>query len=128
MPAFDLKLKLNKFTTMKKILTIILLFACAAGFSQEKKNKNARYEVEVSGNCGMCKKRIEKAAYAVEGVKSATWEADTQKLLLIINEEKTSVQEVSAAVAKVGHDTETVKATDEQYQNLHGCCKYERLK
>jgi len=29
-------------------------------------------------------------------------------------------------LAKVGHDTDEVKATDEVYENLHHCCKYER--
>jgi hypothetical protein len=36
--------------------------------------------------------------------------------------------DVKKAVAKVGHDTDEVKATDEEYDNLHGCCKYERNK
>jgi hypothetical protein len=27
-------------------------------------------------------------------------------------------------VADAGHDTDQVKATDEVYANLHGCCKY----
>jgi hypothetical protein len=30
------------------------------------------------------------------------------------------------AIAKVGHDTDDVKSTEEDYQNLHGCCQYER--
>jgi hypothetical protein len=47
-------------------------------------------------------------------------------LELTINEEKTSLAEIKKAVAKVGHDTEEVKATKEDYDNLHSCCKYER--
>jgi hypothetical protein len=30
------------------------------------------------------------------------------------------------AIAKVGHDTKEVKATQADYDNLHTCCKYER--
>ena len=41
---------------------------------------------------------------------------------------KASLLDVKKAVAKVGHDTDEVKATDEEYDNLHGCCKYERNK
>ena len=48
--------------------------------SQEKKNKNAKYTFEVNGNCEQCKKRIEKAAYSVAGVKSAVWEVETHQL------------------------------------------------
>ncbi|MFY0483434.1 heavy-metal-associated domain-containing protein [Flavobacterium sp. PLA-1-15] len=112
---------------MKKLMFV--LFVSLIGFTsqaQEKKNKNAKVDVEVRGNCEMCKKRIEKAAYAVAGVKSAEWHQDDQTLHLIINEQKTSDLEVQKAVAKVGHDTEKVRATDDAYEKLHTCCSYER--
>ncbi len=108
---------------------IILVLVALIGFSanaQEKKNKNAKYEIEVNGNCEQCKKRIEKAAFSIGGVKSATWQIDAHKLQVIINEEKTSVSDVKKAIAKAGHDTDDVKAIDEDYKNLHHCCKYER--
>lgn len=99
-----------------------------AELSGAKKNKNAKYNVEVNGNCEMCKKRIEKAAFSVAGVKSATWHTDDHMLHLIINEEKCDVKSVENAIAKVGHDTKNVKATQEDYDKLHGCCQYERIK
>ncbi|MBS2214063.1 hypothetical protein KEM09_21845, partial [Carboxylicivirga mesophila] len=40
---------------------------------------------------------------------------------------KATVDAVEKAIATVGHDTEHHKADDEVYDNLHGCCKYERL-
>lgn len=100
-----------------------------AGFSmqaQEKKNKNAKADVAVKGNCDQCKKRIEKAAYSVKGVKAATWSEETNNLHLILDETKCSAADVQTAVAKAGHDTEKVKATDEDYNNLHHCCQYDR--
>lgn len=103
-----------------------MLFVSVATLAQEKKNKNAKYDVEVNGNCEQCKKRIEKAAFSVSGVKSAVWHMDDHVLHLIINEEKTSLLDVKKAIAKVGHDTDDVKATDDDYNNLHHCCKYER--
>ena len=72
----------------------------------------------------MCKKRIEKAAYSVKGVKSAVWSAEHQDIHLIIDETKCTVADVQKAIAKVGHDTADLKATDEQYGTIHGCCKY----
>lgn len=112
---------------MKKIIVIIaLVFIGFSAQAQEKKNKNAKYTVAVNGNCEMCKKRIEKAAYGAPGVKSAVWNIDTHVLDLIVNEQKTSLLNVEKAVAKVGHDTKGVKATQEQYNSLHGCCMYER--
>ncbi|WP_414000216.1 heavy-metal-associated domain-containing protein [Flavobacterium sp. W1B] len=112
---------------MKKVIIMMaVLFIGLSTQAQEKKNKNAKHNVTVNGNCEMCKKRIEKAAYAVSGVKSATWDINTHVLGLILNEQKTALLDVEKAVAKVGHDTKDVKATKEDYDNLHGCCMYER--
>jgi cation transport ATPase len=108
---------------------IIALLVAFVGFStqaQEKKNKNAKYTFEVNGNCEQCQKRIQKAAFSVDGVKSAVWSIETHQLSLILNEEKSSSLDVKKAIAKVGHDTDQVKATDADYEKLHHCCLYER--
>lgn len=112
---------------MKNIVVVLLV--SLFGFTmqaQEKKNKNAKADVEVKGNCEMCKKRIEKAAYTVPGVKSAVWHPDDQVLHLVYNEQKCSSNDVQKAIAKAGHDTKEVKATEAEYNNLHGCCQYDR--
>lgn len=105
---------------------MMLLIVSFSANAQEKKNKNAKYDIEVNGNCEMCKKRIEKAAFSVSGVKTAEWHSDDQTLHLILNEQKGSILEVKKAVAQVGHDTDEVKATNEQFEKLHECCMYER--
>lgn len=112
---------------MKNIfLAMLLVFVGFTSQAQDKKNKNAKYNIEVNGNCEMCKKRIEKAAFSVKGVKSAEWHIDDHTLHIILNEEKTSVMDVKKAIAKVGHDAGDVKSTEEDYNKLHGCCMYER--
>ncbi|HBK84072.1 MAG TPA: metal transporter, partial [Flavobacterium sp.] len=78
--------------------------------------------------CDICKKRIEKAAYSVKGVKSAKWDANLGSIFMIIDESKCSVPDIAKAVAGVGHDTELAKAKDEAYNNLHSCCQYKRVK
>ncbi len=108
------------------VLGMMLLFVTISIQAQDKKSKNAKQEFEVNGNCEMCKKRIEKAAFSVSGVKSAEWHIDDHMLHLIINEEKCSLSDIKKAIAKVGHDTDEVKATEEEYGKLHGCCLYER--
>jgi cation transport ATPase len=108
------------------ILIIVVIFTGFSVQAQEKKYKNAKYVTIVNGNCEQCQKRIQKAAYSVAGVKSASWNLETHQLNLIINEEKTSTLLVKKAIAKVGHDTDKVKATAEDYNNLHHCCLYER--
>jgi len=114
---------------MKKIIVLVLLLLVGiAGEAQVKNNKNAKHITEVNGNCGMCQKRIQKAAFSVEGVKSAVWDIETHQLSVILNEEKTALLEVKKAIAKVGHDTDEVKSTNADYESLHHCCLYERRK
>lgn len=107
---------------------IIILLVSILGISAQaqQKIKNAKHTFEVNGNCDQCKKRIEKAAYSVSGVKMAVWSIETHQLNVILNEEKSSVSDVKKAIAKIGHDTDEVKSTDEDYINLHHCCQYER--
>lgn len=87
-------------------------------------NKNAKATIEVDGVCLMCKDRIEKAAIRTKGVKSAIWNVETHELKLIYDERKTDLDTISKSIAAVGHDTKTIKATDEAYNAVHPCCKY----
>ncbi len=112
---------------MKKIILLLMLLGMGSVVqAQEKLNKNAKYEFQVSGNCGMCKKRIEKAALSVSGVKMANWNQENGQLKLILDEEKALIDSVHAKIAKAGHDTEKVKAKEEDYKSLHECCQYTR--
>lgn len=106
---------------MKKVILLFALIVSAVAFSQ---NKNAKVSIEVDGVCGMCKERIEKAAIRTKGVKSAVWNVDTHELKLIFDERKTDIKTISKNIAAVGHDTKEIKATDEQYDSVHACCKY----
>ena len=108
------------------LVLVISLFGFFANAQETAKNKNAKVEFQVKGNCGMCKKRIEKAALSVSGVKLAKWQKDTGILSLIFNEEKTNVLIVQKAIAKVGHETDGAKVSQEDYNKLHTCCQYSR--
>jgi len=101
--------------------TVIALMGITTVFGQAKTEK-----FKVYGNCGMCEKRIEKAANSVDGVTSADWNKETKMIEVVLNESKTNVHKVHMAIAKVGHDTEMHKAKDEVYNKLPGCCKYDR--
>lgn len=80
----------------------------------------------VKGACEMCKERIEKAAMSVKGVQSAHWEVEKQKVHLQFDPKKTSADIISKAIAKVGHDTDKYRADKAVYDQLPGCCKYNR--
>ena len=109
---------------MKTLLTMALV--AVMGISAQAQNKNAKHELHVKGNCGMCKDRIEKAAYGVAGVKTADWNAESHTLRIILNEKKNNVEAVENAIVAVGHDTNGKKADEKVYQSLHACCLYDR--
>ena len=79
----------------------------------------------VRGNCGMCKKTIEKAANKVEGVANATWDVDKKKIDVSFDDTKTDAMAIHKAIAASGYDTEKVAGSEEAYSSLPGCCKYE---
>jgi len=83
--------------------------------------------IKVSGTCGMDKRRIEAAAYAVDGVKSAVWNEYTQVLTLKYSVfKKDAADNVQKKIAFAGNDTELYKATDVVYNSLPDCCHYAR--
>lgn len=97
------------------------------GHHQHEKSEaveDAHAMLKVEGRCDMCKKRIETAALSVEGVSSAIWDKKTKELHLNFDEKKTSIEAISKAIAKVGHDTEKDKTDKKTYNALPGCCKY----
>ncbi len=83
-------------------------------------------KVKVSGNCGMCETRIEKAAKGVDGVATADWDQKTKQLEVSYDETKTNMGTIQKAFATVGHDTGKYKADDKVYDALPGCCKYRK--
>jgi len=80
----------------------------------------------VSGNCELCKERIEKVAKSVSGVSSAVWEVATKKIKVEFNPTVTNQDAIQKAIAKAGHDTEKFKAPDEVYKQLPECCLYRK--
>jgi len=80
---------------------------------------------KVSGNCGMCKTKIEKAAKEA-GAKSATWDADSKDLTVTYKSSTTNTAKIQEKIALVGYDNVGATATTEAYDKLHGCCKYDR--
>lgn len=107
---------------MKNLIVICLLILPVKLISQ----KNIKANFEVSGNCEMCKKRIEKAALNVKGLKVANWDIPSNILSISYNSEKVNLQEIQTAIAKVGHDTPLRKAPDDTYNELPICCIYKR--
>ena len=110
---------------MKNIALIITFLLICISISAQKPNYTKK-TFFVSGNCGMCKKKIEKAAKSVDGIKSAKWNVVNGNMKVKFDTNKTTSDAIQSAIAAVGYDTENYRAKDEVYENLHYCCKYER--
>lgn len=102
------------------VLTFVLLFVASASFAQAKKES-----FKVAGECGMCQKKIEGAAKKA-GASFASWDTESKVLTVRYNNSTASNAKIQKAIAAVGYDTPGYKASDEAYNSLHDCCKYER--
>jgi len=80
----------------------------------------------VYGNCGMCKKTIENSLKDVKGVSEAEWNKETDEMSVTYDPEVITLDSIKQKIADVGYDSDTHRAKTEVYNNLPGCCQYER--
>jgi periplasmic mercuric ion binding protein len=106
-----------------RIFSILALFISISQFSFAQ--KTTKETIPVSGNCGMCKHSIEKAAKKA-GAATAEWNMEEKTLNVAYNSSSTNAAKIQQAIAAVGYDTRDFRTTDEAYNKLHACCKYER--
>ena len=89
--------------------------------------KNSKTEtVKIYGNCGMCETKIEKAG-TIKKVVTVDWNQETQMATLTYDATKTNQDEILKRIALAGYDSDKFLAPDDVYNNLHGCCQYERV-
>lgn len=128
---------------MKSIEKIIIILCMAMAFGTLQSHANVRdfesprqneiakadstYSLLVSGQCGMCKARIENALKGVPGIHRAQWVAETQQLTVTVDPAKIDKESIKKRVAAVGHDADGLLADDQVYAELHACCLYPRV-
>ena len=106
-----------------KIFFVLILFASSGSMVSAQSIKTE--SIPVSGNCGMCKATIEKAAKTA-GAKEANWNAEKKVLTVKYSSSSSNAAKIQNAIAAAGYDTRDVKATNEAYERLHSCCQYDR--
>lgn len=102
----------------------LILIVFFSGILSAQAQKPQKEKFKVYGKCEMCEDRIEKAAEALDGVHSASWDVLSKKIKVKYDPEKVKLIEIHETIAEVGHDTEKFRADSETYNNLHSCCKY----
>jgi len=107
---------------MRKIflVTAVCLAIAVQGYSQKTRTESFK----VAGECGTCKKKIEKAAREA-GATYAAWDMHS-KILKVSYNAGTEVGSIQQKIADAGYDTPKFKASDEAYNSLDKCCQYDR--
>ncbi len=107
--------------SLQFIASFIFLFVFS--LSTYAQTKSASFKVW--GNCGMCKKTIEGAAKN-NGASYANWNVDTKMMTVNYASTETSVDKIQKGIADAGYDNVNYTGSDEAYNELHECCKYDR--
>src|SRR6185503_15848513 len=112
-----------------KIFSTVLLFCAIATTSFSQKAKTDTFQV--SGNCGMCEAKIEKAAKAA-GATYADWNKDTKVITVKYSSTSSNLAKIQKSIADAGYDRtesnqakaccDTEKCTKEDCAGMD-CCK-----
>src|SRR5438034_9642619 len=107
---------LKIFPIISSIFFVAILSLPKDSFAKKATTKTFK----VSGECGMCKKKIEKAAKDA-GASYAVWSTQSKILTVRYNSVSTNTAKIEQKIAGVGYDTPDYKATDNAYNKLDAC-------
>jgi hypothetical protein len=102
------------------LVATICMAVAATGYSQKTRTES----FVVAGECGICKKKIEKSAKEA-GAIYASWDTHT-KILKVTYPAGIEVSNIQQRIAETGYDTPKFKATEQAYSSLDKCCQYDR--
>jgi len=105
------------------VCAIALITFMSVGMEAIAKNKGATVSIKTSAVCESCKKRIEKAVLAVEGVEKASLNLGNKEIKVKYDPAKTSPEKIRSAVSGTGYDADDVKKNEQAYTKLPHCCQ-----
>lgn len=109
---------------MKTIKILLIAAVCMTVATSAYSQKVRTESFKVAGECGQCKKKIEKSAREA-GASYAVWNQNT-KLLKVTYNAGVDVLAIQQKIADAGYDTPKFRASDEAYNSLDKCCQYDR--
>lgn len=110
---------------LRASLALLCMLILSMALSVQSSARQMRTDtLNVSGNCGMCKKRIESPFKGLEGVESASWDKKTKRFMVQYDADVISREKIEDLIVQQGYDTEAKKANNEVYNALPKCCKY----
>ncbi len=73
--------------------------------------------------CGMCEGNVEKAVYAVEGVKSVEVDLKGKLVTVKFSPAQTNLQTIERAITDAGYNANDKIRDPAGYEKLDACCK-----
>ena len=73
--------------------------------------------------CGSCGQNIEKAVYAVEGVKAAEFDLKAKTVLVKYVPAQTNLATLERAISYAGYDANKTPRDPAGYETLDACCR-----
>ena len=114
---------------MKKssiFLIVGILFCFELLFGQAEDSMEIYFPT--TGNCVLCKIRIENAVNKLDGIEEVTWDFETDVTYVTYDDHEIDAYEIMQVIAYVGHETEWYPASDSGYAALQGtCCLYTKV-
>jgi mercuric ion binding protein len=102
----------------------LLTLASVAQETAKKQPTMVTTTFTVYGNCGKCKKNIERPFKEMQGVEKATWDKKTKQFTITYDPTVLTERRIKEIIAEQGYDSDDVKASDEAYAKLPKCCRY----
>jgi hypothetical protein len=69
-----------------------------------------------------------KTVFKIKGIKHANWDISSNKILVIYDNNKASIENIHKKIASSGHNTQLEFASDSIYNSLPECCLYKKDK
>lgn len=114
---------------MRFLFLLLVLFSFTAASevanAPEVALKTKKATIKTSAICGMCKKTIEKALYALEGVEKAELDVVTKKVKVKYDPDQVDLNTLRQAISAAGYAADDVPARKKAFDKLAECCKME---
>lgn len=112
---------------MKTILTIALLLAGSALYSQKAEKLTLMVKTEINCDhclkCSSCAENIENKLHELKGIKKIKVDPKANTISVTYVSGKTTPEEIKKAINNAGFEADGVPAPAEALANLDACCK-----
>ena len=112
-----------KNTLIIYIVMLASIVVAPSTISAQQVSKIDTVRIKTSGECDMCKNKMEKEVGLMKGVKTATLDLSTQVLTVVYNTNKTNPDKIRTVISNLGYDADNVKANNRAQKKLPNCCQ-----